>query len=182
MNAYQIGKIPETPEARATLQRALIEYATKAVRDGTTKGLAKFLLSYQDEAFRNLLINWLIEYTPIRIPRNPTNHLVLCARDNLRKNYDLAGARLNNYWTMETPVQRPTVTTCPPAKASSNQLSEREFLKKTIKSALDTFLKESTDQSKQNLIQLITDFESRGKSSRQSPFVSGGLPSLGRRR
>ena len=176
-----IKKKPATPQERKALQDTLYGYAEKATREGTTKGLARFISSYEDSEFVALLISWLEQYTPIRKQENRLNTLAFQVPNSVRTDYDLAGARLNPCYSMEPPPIRPVAVIIPPASASSHPLSEREMAKKGIKRALNKFLTESTVESRSHLIELVKDFPLQNQTGRKFPFLQGGAPGLGKR-
>lgn len=173
---------PETTRERDALHQELLHFARRATYQGTTKGLARLVSAYQDQAFTDLLIRWLEEYTPIRKQRNEFNALTFLVPIDIRENYDLAGARLNPYYSMETKEELPKATIIPSANLAVHQLSDRELMVKILRQALRTFINEGSADARRHLIDLIQKFPMKNESvGRKSPFLQGGAPGLGKR-
>lgn len=175
-------RLPETHEEKKVVHLKLIDYATEATRHGTTKGLSRFVLSWGNSDFAKLLIEWLEKFTPIRQEVNPKGHLLFRVPEIIRKDYDLGGARLNPFYTMEHGLRTPKpILISPPTSSHPHQLSDREAAVKILKIALNTFLADRSIESRQRLISLINAFPSEHGSAKGSPFMQGGAPGLKRR-
>lgn len=154
------------------------------MHQGTTKGLAKLISQFDDNEFRALLVYWLEKFTPIRRDLNLRGHLLFCVQSNIRKGYDLAGARLNPYYTVEQ------VFSCPagvkndrkPNSKVSTPISTYELERKLLKLALDRSLTERSVESRKNLIELINQQELTGTPVARGFILQGGAPGLGRNR
>lgn len=181
-------KIPTTAAERQQLHARLYQFATDARDKGLTKGLKKFVQSFCDQRFEATLIYWLETYAPIRQHlRGPNNEWQFDVARDIQKGYDLAGAKLNPYYSIDpvkicqAPIKHPPkaqVYETPPH--SANQASDRQMAVKRLKLAVKEFLDEGTRESKSKLIQLINDFPSKAESVRRSPFFQGGAPGLKR--
>ena len=177
-------KAPGTHEERKLLHERLLIFASLAVRTGTTKGLGRLIGEFDDIDFQNHLIFWIEKYTPIKKGVNTDNkHLWFLVPKGLREGYDLGGARLNPYYTIEkiksdehTEVKVSRLT------AGTVQLTDKEFERKHIRLALEKFFIEGSIETRQRLFELITTYGSIGNHFRGSLFAQGGAPGLGRKK
>jgi hypothetical protein len=166
--------LPNTLEQRKAVHVELLAFATSALHTGGVKGLSKYLMSFQDRAFAGRLIFWLEKYTPIRRDTRCKDRTVFIVPTALRESYDLGGARLNPFYTLDAPPTPPTVD------AKVKQLSERAFFRKSIHLALDKLLAEPTVEARQELLKLIAHIETPS-STKGRPMLQGGAPGLGKR-
>lgn len=169
-------QIPKTTSERKELHDRLYQFAVSAVRDGTTKGLKRFVEQF-DAQFQEQLLSWLEKYTPVRKRfRGSEGEWHFMSPAALRTNYDLAGARLNPYYSMEPAWQapKPQVTVLTTPKHSDYQLSDRQLATKALKLALNEFIDEGTREAKAKLLCKINEFPSKNESARGSPFWQGG--------
>jgi hypothetical protein len=97
--------------------------------------------------------------------------------------YDLGGARLNPYYTVEPDLARggqPTLAkqTIP---GCDIQLSDQEFQKKSLRLSLEKFVSDPSVENRENLENLIRHFYARSKGTSATVFLQGGAPGLGKR-
>lgn len=177
------GRIaPNSHDERKALHEQLLKFATIAAHNGTTKGLAKLVFSFDDSDFRSHLMAWLEKFTPVRWRRTSDGYWESFTPN--WEGYDLGGARLNPYYTFQ-PIKssKPVSEVLPQRRGSSTvQLSDREFERKTLRLALEKFLSEGSVEARENLLQLIAKYETAGGRRSGQAFVQGGAPGLGRKR
>lgn len=169
-------QVPNTSEGRKELHDRLYEFAVNAVRKGTTKGLKRFIEQF-DSQFQAVLLLWLEQYTPVRRRfRGSEGEWQFIPPTALRTNFDLAGARLNPYYSMERPcpAPKPKVTVLATAKHTDCQISDRQLATKALKLALNEFMDEGTREARDKLICRINEFPSKSESARGRPFWQGG--------
>lgn len=177
-------KPPENQQERKELHERLMQGARTAQHNGGTKGLRGLVKIYGDQLVAKQILQWFLLYTQIRLDHR---HRVwqLSVPANLQGPFDLGPAALNPYYSVEVPTAAPNPLSFPktviPISERKSGLSDREFTKKTIRTLLGSFLDTPTRHDKQKLIALIESFDSVPILVRGSPFVSGGLPSLGKR-
>ena len=174
-------EIPICAEGRKKLHQQLLSFATNAVNTGTTKGLAKFISSFEDPRFEATLHLWFSTYTPIQSILRGIDHNALMVPHSLKGVFDLSGARLNPYYSMPSQAPQVAVMVVAPSNMRTHQSSELDLVKKGLKHAVNEFLDVRSLESKQKLLRLINDFPTQGESKRGSPFLQGGAPGLGRR-
>lgn len=172
---------PESHAEKRALHEKLLQFAAFSTKDGTTKGLAKLIGSFEDEGFRAHLICWLEMFTPIRWRRQPNGQL-----DSYTPNwegYDLGGAKLNPYYTFTSVdgSSRKNELSHKAGASGNVQLSAKEFERKIIRLSLEKYLRDSTIENRKSLIDLISRYESAGGVQGGNPFLQGGAPGLGRR-
>lgn len=177
-------KPPANQQERKELHERLLQGARTAQQNGGTKGLRGLVESYGDQLVAKQILRWFFLYTQIR---GDNRHKVwqLLVPLNLRGPFDLGHAALNPYYSVEVHTADTNPTPFPktvvPISERKSGLSDREFTKKTIRTLLGSFLDTPTRHDKQKLIALIESFDSVPILVRGSPFISGGLPSLGKR-
>jgi len=170
-------QIPTSPTERKELHAKLYKYAEDARSKGTTKGLQRFLQLFGNAQFEANLISWLLQYTPIRqCFRGSEGDWQFYVPLDIRKDYDLAGARLNPYYSIERPcpVQNPKVTVAVNPTHTDCRISDRQLATKALKLALNEFLEDGTREAKAKLLCKINEFPSKSESTRGSPFLQGG--------
>lgn len=177
-------KPPETPKERKELHERLLQGAHAAQHNGSTKGLRGLVEGYGDQLVAKQILRWLLLYTPIRVDQRH-KFWQFWVPFNLREPFNLGPAALNPYYSVEvhTADTNPILfqKTVVPISERKSGLSDREFTKKTIRALLGSFLDTPTKHDKQKLIALIESFDSAPPISKGAPFLSGGLPSLGKR-
>lgn len=177
-------KTPETSEERKALHKKLIAFAGNAVRAGTTKGLGRLISGFDDTNLQAQIIFWIEKYTPIQREKNTEpQYFRFLVPKGLGESYDLGGARLNPYYTIEL-IQfdkhiKVKVIHLP---SGTGQLTDKDFERKRIRLALENFFIKGSIETRQHLFELITSYESMGNHFRASLFVQGGAPGLGRKK
>lgn len=175
---------PSTHIEQKALNEQLLAYAHRAVHQGTSKGLAKLIGQFDSKEFRTLLVYWLEKFTPIRRDLNSRGNLLFCVPSIISEGYDLAGARLNPYYTVEQVFAWPAgvKNDRKPNSKVSTPISTYELERKRLKLALDRFLTERSVESRKHLIELINQQELTGASAARGFILQGGAPGLGRNR
>ncbi len=170
-------QIPTSSTERKELHAKLYKYAEDARNKGTTKGLQRFVQLFGNARFEANLISWLVQYTPIRqCFRGSEGDWQFYVPLDLRKDYDLAGARLNPYYSLEPAVlaSKPKATVLANQKHTECQISDRQLATKALKLALNEFLEVGTREAKAKLLCKINEFPGKSESTRGSPFLQGG--------
>lgn len=177
--------IPDSPEKRKQVKDELITFVKSAIKNKSTKGLLNYIRTFKNPVIEAQIIEWLHLYTPVRLCSNKIGDEFFRVIDTVKSDFDLGPAHLNPYYSVNV---SPTKKHSPTKKEFVNTvttkygLSDREFDKKVIQSALSRFLAEPTQKNKNILIEKINKFSNEAYLRTGSPTVSGGLPSLGKNR
>jgi hypothetical protein len=172
---------PLTLEERQRVHWGLCSYVFN--NDGH-RGLTGFLKKVTNNNDLQKILRWLDVYSTVEI-ENQVNGAYLFRK---KKNIGTFSPKLGKekpYYEMDVMSKADrfkVFTLAPPSGKSSTQKSDKEFKKKVIKGLLDYFLNNPTLENKKQLNNEIDSFINTPSQKRGSPFVSGGLPSLGKNR
>ncbi len=177
-----MDKTPKTAEERKEVTKQLINFAKIAIHTKQTKGIFNYIKGFNNSHIEAQIIQWFSLYTPIRLFRNKMGDEFFRVLDTVQSDYDLGPAHLNPYYSIEVKV-KPIIYPAPKVAAPRKYgLSDREFNKKIIQSALSKFLSDPSNKNKNSLIEKIHQFSNESSQKKGNPTVSGGLPSLGKNR
>jgi len=173
---------PSTPEGRKAIHRYLVEYSKEIIRGGKVAGLNSFIKSFSDARIERQIQIWLQKFSPIAVLVGRDGKIFYKEKLNLSPDFDIGRGALEPFYSIEVPSEKidKKINLSSKQPRPKINLSDREFQKKIIRLALEDFLRSPTRQNRGKVIKLINGF---GEAVRVgSPTVSGGLPSLGKRR
>jgi len=173
---------PSTQEQRKSVQTYLVDVCRSVMHGGKAKGLSKFIRSMNDTYTESQINSWLRMYSPIEVRFENDHRTHYYPKQSASTSFDLTSANLDPYYSITpSPLHSGTVKIVDISKHSQkHNLSDREFQKKIIRTALEEALKDPSDLAKNKVISLLQIFDKAIR--RGSPTVSGGLPGLGKHR
>lgn len=171
---------PESREGRKYLKDRLIEFAIIANSAGTVTGLRSFYKSIPNQDIREQVLKWLEQYTPIRRSIVNARDLTFLVPKELKGTCNLDNAALTPWYSVlpTDNQQAKPPTQARQQKDGQRQLSDRQFKRKQLITAIDRFLTDPTESTKRKLIGAINSVPMEKSRRGGSVFLQGGATGL----
>jgi len=172
---------PNTLEERKKVHEALCGFA---YAKGGPAGLTPYLKKITNNYDLKQIGKWIDLYSQVELQRKVNNSFFFKKKTNAI-DFPYQNAVSNPFYTIDVTSKSDkykAFTLLPSSTKSATQKSDKEFKKKVIKILLNDFLNQPTVENKKRLHDSIDSFIDNTTIKRGTPFVNGGLPSLGKNR
>lgn len=152
-----------------------------AATHGRVEKAASIVENIIESAVRKKILIWLQNFTVITTDTVNPQKFKYSKQAKIRWNENKA--RENPFWTIKLKTR--VVNAAPNTSATPERTAEYNIEKRQIKNALDRFFTNPTPGTKANLIAMLGQYQISHEKTNQNikaRFISGGLPSLGKKR
>ena len=178
---FNVAVYPNSLEERKNVHEALCGFA---YGKGGPAGLTPYLKKITNNYDLKQIGKWIDLYSQIELQRKVNNSFFFKKKTNTI-DFPYQNAVSNPFYTIDVTSKSDiynAFTLLPSSTKGGTQKSDKEFQKKVLKSYLDDFINDPTFENKKRLHDSIDSFKDNTPIKRGTPFVSGGLPGLGKHR